>query len=375
MDERSVTGAAQRLGISQSAMSSTLARIRRLFDDPILLRSGRSMVATPVAETLIDPVRATLIQIQAALTGSRSFDPDTDQRTFVIMATGHAAVGLLHPLLVDITPVRPNIRVEIQPLDEDFAATLFRSQADLVVLPRELMASRPEIWSDEVRWEVLYRDRYVLAADKDNDHVTGAISVEEFSRMPYLAAEGTDGSPSCRGLQPQRAGHPAARGGARWLRRGPVHAPPHQPDHSHPSHTRLTHRGGGRHPTGRATDAAPADQRDHGLASSTRQRSRPCLVARGTAIPCRTTGGLGCRHRLTERLRDGSACSSNRFSALRNETTEDVPTNVASSAASAALAAWLSSLPRASSMPPVWPALRVARTSWSSRPRTATSHH
>ena len=196
MDERSVTGAAQRLGISQSAMSSTLARIRRLFDDPILLRTGRSMVATPVAETLIDPVRATLIQIQAALTGSRSFDPDTDQRTFVIMATGHAAVGLLHPLLVDITPVRPNIRVEIQPLDEDFAPTLFRSQADLVVLPRELMASRPEIWSDEVRWEVLYRDRYVLAADKDNDQVKAALTVEEFSRMPYLAAEGTDGSPS-----------------------------------------------------------------------------------------------------------------------------------------------------------------------------------
>jgi DNA-binding transcriptional LysR family regulator len=196
MDERSVTGAAQRLGLSQSAMSSTLARIRRLFNDPILLRSGRSMVATPVAETLIDPVRATLTQIQATLTRSRSFDPDKDQRTFVIMATGHATVGLLHPLLVDITPVRPNIRVEIQPLDDDFAPTLFRGQADLVVLPRELMASRPEVWTDEVRREVLYRDRYVLAADKDNDQVKAALTVEEFSNMPYLAAQGSDGSPS-----------------------------------------------------------------------------------------------------------------------------------------------------------------------------------
>src|SRR3954468_10648278 len=70
MDERSVTGAAHRLGISQSAMSSTLARIRKMFDDPVLMRSGRSMVATPVAEALIDPVRATLLQIQAALSGS-----------------------------------------------------------------------------------------------------------------------------------------------------------------------------------------------------------------------------------------------------------------------------------------------------------------
>ena len=43
---------------------------------------------------------------------------------------------------------------------------------------------------------MLYRDRYVLAADKDNDQVKAALTVEEFSRMPYLAAEGTDGSPS-----------------------------------------------------------------------------------------------------------------------------------------------------------------------------------
>jgi DNA-binding transcriptional LysR family regulator len=200
MEERSVTAAASRLDISQSAMSSTLSRIRKLFDDPILMRSGRAMVATPVAEALFDPVRATLTQIQTALTGARPFDPEVDRRTFRIMATGHAGLGLLHPLLVDITLVRPNIQVEIEPIADELSLSLLRSQADLVVLPRALMASRMETGSEELLWEVLYRDRYVLAADKDNEQVKPAMTVEDFSSMPYLAALGTDGGPSAADL-------------------------------------------------------------------------------------------------------------------------------------------------------------------------------
>lgn len=194
MDERTVTGAAKKLGISQSAMSSTLSRIRKLFDDPILRRSGRAMIATPAAEAILPPVRGILSHIESSLTDFRSFDPAVDERTFRIMSSDHDIVGLLHPLLLAITPAMPNIRLEIRPITEEFALELFRNQVDLLVLPRELMSSHSEIWSDEIKCEILYRDRYVLAADKDNDQVKAAMTVDEFSRMPYLAAVGTDGS-------------------------------------------------------------------------------------------------------------------------------------------------------------------------------------
>src|SRR3954462_13393447 len=79
MDERSVTGAAQRLGVSQSAMSATLARLRKLFDGAVLVRDGRAMVATPLAEALVAPVRAAMDQIERSLTRYRSFDPEVDE--------------------------------------------------------------------------------------------------------------------------------------------------------------------------------------------------------------------------------------------------------------------------------------------------------
>jgi DNA-binding transcriptional LysR family regulator len=196
MDERSVTGAAQRLAVSQSAMSATLARLRKLFDDPVLVRDGRAMLATPLAEALVAPVRAALGQIEQSLTAYRSFDPEVDERTFVIMASGHAAVGLLHPLLAEMTTTMPNLRIEIESVAEDFAVNLLRGQVDMVLLPLEFMSSHQEIWSDAVHREVLYRDRYVLAACRNNDRVTGAMTIDDFGRMPYLAAVGTDGSAS-----------------------------------------------------------------------------------------------------------------------------------------------------------------------------------
>jgi DNA-binding transcriptional LysR family regulator len=196
MDERSVTGAAQRLAVSQSAMSATLARLRKLFDDPVLVRDGRSMVATPLAEQLVAPVRAALSQIEQSLTRHRSFDPEVDERTFVVMASGHVAISPLNPLLAEMTATMPNIRIEIASVAADFSVSLLRGQVDMVVLPLEFMAPHQEIWSAAVHREVLYRDRYVLAACRDNDEVNGAMTIEDFSRMPYLEALGTDGSPS-----------------------------------------------------------------------------------------------------------------------------------------------------------------------------------
>ena len=60
LQERHVTRAAQRLGITQSAMSQTLQRVRDTLDDPILVRSGRTMIATPRGEALAGPLREAL---------------------------------------------------------------------------------------------------------------------------------------------------------------------------------------------------------------------------------------------------------------------------------------------------------------------------
>ena len=84
LTERSVTRAAARVGLGQSAMSHNLARLRTLFGDELLTRGAEGMRPTPRALALADPVRVTLAQIQAAVLQREDFDPSTAERVFRI---------------------------------------------------------------------------------------------------------------------------------------------------------------------------------------------------------------------------------------------------------------------------------------------------
>ena len=84
LTERSVTRAAARIGLGQSAMSHNLARLRTLFGDELLTRGAEGMRPTPRALALADPVRVTLAQIQATVLQREAFDPSTAERAFRI---------------------------------------------------------------------------------------------------------------------------------------------------------------------------------------------------------------------------------------------------------------------------------------------------
>ena len=82
--ERSVTRAAARIGIGQSAMSHNLARLRELFGDELLTRGPVGMQPTPRALALADPVRIALAQIETLVSPEQAFDPATAERVFRI---------------------------------------------------------------------------------------------------------------------------------------------------------------------------------------------------------------------------------------------------------------------------------------------------
>jgi len=77
LTERNVTHAGERVNLSQSAMSGTLARLRRLFQDQLLMTVGRRMVLTPLAEELVGPVREILRLARGAITAKTNFNPAT----------------------------------------------------------------------------------------------------------------------------------------------------------------------------------------------------------------------------------------------------------------------------------------------------------
>lgn len=182
MTERSVTRAAQRLSVGQSAMSSTLNRLRKLFGDPIMTRDGRYLVATPLAESLAEPVRDILTEIENVLTLRGEFDPATAEQTFSIIASDYLTMTFLQPLIARLSTEAPGIRLRIFPTSDDFVDQLRRHRVDLLAVPQEAIEEYIEF-----HHRVLFRDRFVVAVDKDHPEVGNEITLEQFSTLPYLA--------------------------------------------------------------------------------------------------------------------------------------------------------------------------------------------
>jgi DNA-binding transcriptional LysR family regulator len=109
LEERHVTRAASRVGLSQSATSHALARLRELYGDPLLVRSGRRLDLTPRAVELLPQLSRGLAELGRTLSGARAFEPLTARRSFEIGMVDYGQALLLPPLLRILKTRAPNI--------------------------------------------------------------------------------------------------------------------------------------------------------------------------------------------------------------------------------------------------------------------------
>lgn len=111
---RSVTLAGRELGLTQSATSHALARLRAAFDDELLVRGGSAMVPTAVAEQLAQRARRILNEV-ADLTATRAtFEPRTARRTFAIAMSDGGQLLVLPALLADLAEHAPGIAIAVR---------------------------------------------------------------------------------------------------------------------------------------------------------------------------------------------------------------------------------------------------------------------
>ena len=186
MSELSVTRAAERLSIGQPAMSASLGRLRKLFDDPLLVREGGALVPTSTALSLLEPIREALSLVDSALGTRHSFDPATAERMFTIIASDYLVLVMLQDLFADLAESAPGIRLNIAPIVPDFADQLRRGLTDFVILPSDVAAPHTR----HLPHEELFRDRYVVAVDRDNPAVGDSIDMATFNSLPYIAYSG-----------------------------------------------------------------------------------------------------------------------------------------------------------------------------------------
>jgi DNA-binding transcriptional LysR family regulator len=177
--ERHVTRASERVGLSQPAMSSALARLRVMFHDDLLVRVGREYQLTALAIDLQEPLRQLLQLAEETVQRRPSFNPRLDQRVFTIVASDYSAYMALHPLLCHVSECAPGVTLQIRR-----AATpeLERSEADLKL---GLWPS-PDPNDAELPHEILFRDRWVCAVWSGNEAVGPRLDLDEFLSMPHL---------------------------------------------------------------------------------------------------------------------------------------------------------------------------------------------
>ena len=176
LSEQNVSRAAERMHLSQPALSATLARMREFFGDQLLVPTGRSMQLTPFASELIEPVRSLLLQAQAIARRRPEADPAKIDRDITFVCSDYVLRILLAPVLARAEREAPGLRFEVRSIGGYIAEELDQGDVDLVVsLASGMAPTHPS--------EVLLRDSFCCVVWTGNSAVGSRLT-----RAKYLEA-------------------------------------------------------------------------------------------------------------------------------------------------------------------------------------------
>jgi LysR family nod box-dependent transcriptional activator len=177
--ERSVTAAARRLFLSQSATSGALARLREHFHDELLVPAGRRMILTPFAQSIVEPVRRLMLQIETTVGSGARFDPVTATRKFTISASDYVTEVLLAGFVGEVAKQAPGVVLEYIPSIENPTGPLEAGDIDLLITPDIFASSgHPS--------ELLFEDEHVVVGWSGNPKLDAPLSVDTFFELGHV---------------------------------------------------------------------------------------------------------------------------------------------------------------------------------------------
>ncbi|UUE08897.1 LysR family transcriptional regulator [Dickeya zeae] len=180
LEEHNVTRAARRLNLSQPSVSVQLARLRAIFDDPLLLPGPRGMTPTARADALREPLRLALESLEQAIAPSAPFNPKTAENTWRISAFDYGESTILLPVMNQLRQDAPHTRLAI--LETPPSAMLQRmEQGDI-----DLALHTSDMAHPAMRRRVLFREHYVLAGRVGHPQLCGPLTLEQFSQLEHV---------------------------------------------------------------------------------------------------------------------------------------------------------------------------------------------
>ncbi|WP_159501494.1 LysR family transcriptional regulator [Microbacterium sp. 18062] len=182
--ERNLTRAGEVIGLTQPAISGAVAKLRKLLDDPLLVRRGRVSELTPRALALQPIARAAVTEIGRTLNLRPLFDPLTSDRRFRLSASDYALSVMTAPMLEVLEREAPRVSVEFGPMSNIGPIDLLREDVTIASAVRGVPGKRQSLFSDTT----------VCIVRHDHPRIRdGALTLEDLATMPYVQVSFADG--------------------------------------------------------------------------------------------------------------------------------------------------------------------------------------
>ncbi|MBV7536355.1 LysR family transcriptional regulator [Duganella sp. sic0402] len=199
--EGSITRASQKMHLTQPAISHALNRLRQLFDDPLFERQGHVMTPTPLARSIIEPVRRALRGFEVTLTGAARFDAASSERSFSLAVRDVLEASVLPPLMAGVAQQAPSatlntLQVSRRELEGELAAGTLDAAID-VLLPLSNDIRRTQLAGDQT--VVLVRRGHPLVKRR-------ALTLETYLQLEHIQTSSRRRGPGLEDVELSRQG-------------------------------------------------------------------------------------------------------------------------------------------------------------------------
>jgi DNA-binding transcriptional LysR family regulator len=188
LEERSVTRAAARLAVTQPTVSGMLVRLRKLFNDPLFVRTQRGLLPTPRAQALAPSLRQWLAEARTLVAGD-TFEPSSAHLTTSLSANDYIQSALIVPFLESLRRDAPHVHLAVRPAQTAYVAEMLANgELDLSI------TTSTEITSFELPSRSLYEERYVCAIREGHPLKSRrAVTLDQFCSFPHVLVSPTEG--------------------------------------------------------------------------------------------------------------------------------------------------------------------------------------
>lgn len=180
MEERNVTRAAERLGITQPALSNALGRLRVMLKDQLFIRARYGIEPTPLARELAPTIAAALGQIDDVVLGQQDFEPASAERLVTVAGNSYVEFGLIPAIVARLAEVAPGIRLRMVPYGSELAETGVISGTTEMVFGRIVGAP------DNLVVQHLMDDGLACVVRADHPEVGDKLTRAQYERMKHV---------------------------------------------------------------------------------------------------------------------------------------------------------------------------------------------